>query len=154
MSTAYLQMRLLFLFILLISAIQIKAVNYFVDPSSAATEEKGTMEAPWKSFEPLHKAMTSFRAWDTIFLKRGELFFEKLNLKCNGSASSPIVFTAYGEGKDRPIFMYKPPISEKVKPITIICGFIGEDGVEISDKHKITLNSSDEENRNRENKLR
>jgi uncharacterized protein (TIGR02687 family) len=46
------------------------------------------------------------------------------------------------------------PISEKVKPITIICGFIGEDGVEISDKHKITLNSSDEENRNRENKLK
>jgi hypothetical protein len=46
------------------------------------------------------------------------------------------------------------PISDKVKPITIVCGFYGEDGVELSDKHKITLNSSDEENRNRENKLR
>ena len=46
------------------------------------------------------------------------------------------------------------PISDKVKPITIVCGFYGEDDVELSDKHKITLNSSDEENRNRENKLR
>jgi hypothetical protein len=108
-------MRLLLLFILLISAIHVKAVNYFVNPSSDATEEKGTIDAPWKSFEPLHKAMPSFRAGDTIFLKRGELFFEKLNLKCNGNANAPIVFTAYGEGKDRPIFMYKPPISEKVK---------------------------------------
>jgi hypothetical protein len=97
-------MRLLLLFILLISAIHVKAVNYFVNPSSAATEEKGTIDAPWKSFEPLHKAMPSFRAGDTIFLKRGELFFEKLNLKCNGNANAPIVFTAYGEGKDRPIF--------------------------------------------------
>lgn len=46
------------------------------------------------------------------------------------------------------------PIGDKIKPITLICGFNGEDGVELSDKHKITLNSSDEENRNRENKLR
>ena len=46
------------------------------------------------------------------------------------------------------------PISEKIKPITISCGFYSEDGIELSDKHKITLNSSDDENRNRENKLR
>ena len=46
------------------------------------------------------------------------------------------------------------PISDKVKPITLVCGFYGEDGVELSDKHKITLSSIDEENRNRENKLR
>lgn len=46
------------------------------------------------------------------------------------------------------------PISEKVKPITLVCGFYGEDGKELSDKHKITLDSNDNENRNRENKLR
>ncbi|MDN5081982.1 BREX-1 system phosphatase PglZ type A [Aliarcobacter butzleri] len=46
------------------------------------------------------------------------------------------------------------PISDKVKPITLVCGFYGEDGVELSDKHKITLSSIDEENRNRENKLK
>ena len=46
------------------------------------------------------------------------------------------------------------PINDKVKPITLVCGFYGEDGVELSDKHKITLSSTDEENRNRENKLR
>ncbi|RXJ95792.1 BREX-1 system phosphatase PglZ type A [Arcobacter sp. AHV-9/2010] len=45
-------------------------------------------------------------------------------------------------------------ISERIKPITISCGFYSEDGIELSDKHKITLNSSDDENRNRENKLR
>lgn len=46
------------------------------------------------------------------------------------------------------------PISERIKPITISCGFYSEDGIELSDKHKITLNSSDDENRNRENKLK
>jgi hypothetical protein len=46
------------------------------------------------------------------------------------------------------------PINDKVKPITLVCGFYGEDGVELSDKHKITLSSTDEENRNRENKLK
>ena len=46
------------------------------------------------------------------------------------------------------------PVNEKVKPIILVCGFNGEDGVELSDRHKITLNSSDEENRNRESKLR
>lgn len=46
------------------------------------------------------------------------------------------------------------PITEKVKPITIICGFYGEDGKELSDKHKITLDSNDTENRNRESKLK
>ncbi|MFA6740927.1 MAG: BREX-1 system phosphatase PglZ type A [Arcobacteraceae bacterium] len=46
------------------------------------------------------------------------------------------------------------PITEKVKPITIVCGFNSEDGKELSDKHKITLDSNDTENRNRESKLK
>ena len=46
------------------------------------------------------------------------------------------------------------PVSEKIKPITLVCSFYGEDGVELSDKQKITIDSKEEDNRNRENKLR
>lgn len=46
------------------------------------------------------------------------------------------------------------PIDDKIKPITLIVGFFGEDGVELSDKHKVSFDSSDSENRNRERKIK
>lgn len=45
-------------------------------------------------------------------------------------------------------------ICDNIKPITIECAFYSEDMVLLSDKHKLTLDSSDSENRNRESKLR
>ncbi len=92
------------------------AINYYFDPSSTEINEKGTIELPWKTFEKMHTLMKSFRGGDTIFFKRGEIFFEKLDLTCHGTAKSPIVFTSYGSSNQRPLFMYKSPVSEKIIP--------------------------------------
>ncbi len=108
-------MRTIFNLLCCLFSLPVLATNYYVDPSTSMAEEKGSILAPWKGFELLHKAMPYFKAGDTVFLKRGELYFEKLDVRCSGSAAAPIVFTAYGEGKTKPILMYKAPVSEKIK---------------------------------------
>lgn len=100
---------------LFFTAFSVSGKNYYIDPSSEAVNTNGSIEAPWKGFEPLQAAMSSLRPGDTIFLKRNELFFEKLNLKCSGTQQAPIVFTSYGTGNAKPILMYKPPLSEKIQ---------------------------------------
>lgn len=114
--------------------------NFYVDPSSQADAEKGTIDAPWKGFAALHAGMASFRPGDTIFFKRNELYFEKLNIKCSGTQQAPIVFTAYGEGNSKPLFMFKPPLNDKI-PVEQYCiriyksSFVRFEGLEISDDH-------------------
>lgn len=84
-----------------------EARSYYIDPSAINKDPKGNITDPWKSFEPLYEIMASLKPGDSILLKRGEIFFQKLNLECSGKASAPIVITGYGPGNSKPIFMYK-----------------------------------------------
>ena len=46
------------------------------------------------------------------------------------------------------------PVSQKVKPITLKAAFYAKDGTLLSDEHRVTFDSDEEENRNREKKTR
>lgn len=133
-------MKILFTFIFSIFLSSAFAINYYVDPSSTSLEEKGTIEAPWKNFSMLYNQVAVLNAGDSLLLKRGELFFEPLDLKYSGTASSPIVVTGYGPSKSKPIFMYKVPSSEKVRVEQFAIRLLRSKhikviGVEVTDDH-------------------
>jgi thymidine kinase len=100
------------------------------------------------------------RAYDAVFID--EYFMIKgCSLEAKMSQSNQNVFfaglIASSENKLFPETIELLPYCDeiiKLNGVCMICGFYSEDGIELSDKHKITLNSSDDENRNRENKLR
>jgi hypothetical protein len=127
----------LFILFLFVSGLT-KAANYYVDPSSDSTAERGTISAPWKSLTMVNDNQRGLKPGDTVFLKRGEIFFDKLNLKINGTAIAPIVFSSYGDSKLKPILMYKAPSSDKIHaaPFAIRItksSFVKFEGIEITD---------------------
>ncbi|MBC7536342.1 MAG: hypothetical protein H7258_11675 [Ferruginibacter sp.] len=100
-------MKACFFWLLIVFSSLAEARNYYIDPSATNKDPKGSITDPWKSFESLYKVMAALKPGDSILLKRGELFFEKLNLVCSGRESAPIIVTGYGPGNSKPIFMYK-----------------------------------------------
>ncbi len=108
-------MKFRFLFLLLLNGGIAGATNYFVNPSSDSAKEDGTKNTPWKSVNSINDFMKQLRPGDTVFLKKGELYFDKINITCAGTEALPIVFTGYGDHPTRPIFTYKAPSSERIK---------------------------------------
>ncbi|MFT3911847.1 MAG: hypothetical protein QM737_20650 [Ferruginibacter sp.] len=84
-----------------------RATNYYVNPSSDSTKEKGSIDNPWKTIASVNVSMKKFKAGDTIFLKRGELYFDRLVISCSGTVNAPIVFTYYGSAASKPVFIFK-----------------------------------------------
>ncbi len=133
-------MKFRFLFLLLLNTAIAGATNYFVNPSSDSTKENGTKNTPWKSINSINDFMKQLRPGDTVFLRRGELYFDKLNITCSGTEASPIVFTGYGEHVKKPIFMYKAPSSERIKSGQFAIrvyksSYLKFEGLEITDDH-------------------
>lgn len=138
-------MKFRFLFFLLLNTGIAGATNYFVNPSSDSTIENGSKSTPWKSIINVNDFMKQLRPGDTVFLKRGELFFDKLNITCSGTATLPIVFTGYGDNSNKPIFLYKTPSSERIKSGQFAIrayksSYIKFEGIEITDDY---LNKND-----------
>lgn len=108
------------------------ARNFYINPSSDSTKELGTIGSPWKSLAVVNANMKMFKPGDSIFLKRGELYFERLKITCSGKENLPIVFATYGSAVARPTFLYK---GEEIKEAILLsrCQYIIIDGFEITD---------------------
>ena len=89
---------------LLLVAVIANATNYYVDPSSTASTQSGTLAAPWKTLSQVQSAMGSFAAGDFIYFKKGETFSGSLNITKSGTATAPITFAAYGTAAAAPLF--------------------------------------------------
>ncbi len=74
---------------------------YFVDATNGSDSNDGkSISTAWKSFTPLN--LNQFLPGAVISLRRGEIWREPLRFISSGTASAPIVITAYGVGA-RPV---------------------------------------------------
>ncbi|WP_300701371.1 right-handed parallel beta-helix repeat-containing protein [Bacteroides sp.] len=79
---------------------KVTTTNYYFDPVNGDDTNKGTtVQAPFKSLTKLNQLV--LKGGDSILLKSGAIFAEKLFLSCSGEEDSPIVLGKYG-GTDKP----------------------------------------------------
>jgi len=86
--------------VLLINSV--KGATYYFSSSngndSRTTTQARNPSTPWKSLSKLNSFFAHLRPGDSVLLKRGEVFFGSLTISQSGTASSPIVVGAYGNG--------------------------------------------------------
>lgn len=70
--------------------------KYYVSADGSDSNSGASVTSPWKSFTKVN-AIT-YTGGDTIFFRRGDVFIGQFNLKGSGTASAPIVVSAYGSG--------------------------------------------------------
>jgi hypothetical protein len=85
--------------ILICIGISAHATNYYVSNSGNDANAGTSPENAWKTIAKVNSSMSVFTAGDSILLKRGDVFKEKLTVTRSGSALSPIVIASYGAGQ-------------------------------------------------------
>jgi len=92
--------RLLFMIIPLFissAAFEASAVEFYIDNNMGNDSNSGlNSSSPWKSLSNIDDH--SFSSGDKIFLKKGQIWNEDLNLDVSGSAAAPVTVDAYGSG--------------------------------------------------------
>jgi hypothetical protein len=117
--------------------------SYYVDPSSTASTQNGSISAPWKTLAQVNNNMWRFAPGDHIYFKKGQRFKGSLTIYVSGTASAPISFTTYGSGA-APVFEYDLNTSTQVMGRMLIdvahSQYINLDGFQLTDSG---LNPSD-----------
>src|SRR5215475_9054 len=82
------------------------ATTYYFSTSdgddSRTNAQAQNSSTPWKSIDKLNSIFSSLMPGDKLLFKRGDVFYGTINPSKSGSAGSPIVFGAYGNG-EKPI---------------------------------------------------
>ncbi|WP_073043808.1 Ig-like domain-containing protein [Cnuella takakiae] len=77
------------------------ATNYYFasngDDNRTATQASSPA-TPWRSINKFNAIAKTLRPGDTVFFKRGDIFTGNLKPVTSGTATAPIVLTAYGSG--------------------------------------------------------
>lgn len=77
--------------------------TYYIDGFQGNDANSGRAENhAWRHLSKLRQV--SLKPGDSVLLKRGTTFFEKLNIQAQGTSQLPIVFGAYGKG-NKPIII-------------------------------------------------
>ena len=83
-----------------------KANNYYFSSVSGNDSYTPTQahnpSTPWKTLNKLNVIISTLKYGDSILFKRGETFDGSIVISASGSATLPIVFSAYGKGA-RPV---------------------------------------------------
>jgi hypothetical protein len=111
------------------------AKNYYIDPSSMESISNGSLTYPWKTISQVNMGTTRLLPGDSVLFKRGQLFTGRLIVSSSGTASSPIVYAAYGIGS-------MPELTNNVSDIIVINNrqYVVIDGLKLIDK---TMSTSD-----------
>ena len=73
------------------------ATTYYVDSSGGSDSQDGkSIATAWKSIGKVNAS--SFQPGDSILFKRGEKWYETLNVSSSGTETSPIFYGVYGSG--------------------------------------------------------
>lgn len=93
-------------FILLLPLITWGRGYYF--SSSTGSDSYSSTQAqnqatPWKTISKLNSFFSSLQPGDTVYFKRGEVFYGSIVATRSGTAALPIVFAAYGTKGSRPV---------------------------------------------------
>ena len=71
--------------------------DYYIDATNGDDLNEGThINRPWKTLAKVNNA--GFQPGDNIYLKRGEIWREKLIISSSGSQGKPITYGSYGTG--------------------------------------------------------
>ena len=96
MKKILLTIMLVFSFIFTCSLVGV-AADYYVDATRGDDSNPGINSSlPWKTLAKV--TASSFNPGDNIFLKRGEVWEERLQVSSSGESGNPITYTAYGTG--------------------------------------------------------
>jgi parallel beta-helix repeat protein len=82
--------------ILFLFSVAYGQTNYYVSNAGNDSNDGLTTTTAWQTLSKVNAS--TFNAGDSILLKRGDSWNEKLTLTSSGSAGSPIVVSAYGSG--------------------------------------------------------
>ncbi len=93
-------MKNLFIFLLIFLSIRLFAVTYYIDYTNGNDSNSGTSQtSAWKTLSKIENY--NFQPGDSILLKKGEVWHERMYLSSSGSAGNYIYVGAYGSG-DKP----------------------------------------------------
>lgn len=109
--------------------LNVKATNYYVDPSSTASIANGSMAYPWKTIAEVNNGSGNIYPGDTVFFKRGQTYTGRLNINRSGTATAPIVYSNYGVGE-------LPEFNNTISNVIYIYNkqYIVIDGIKIIDR--------------------
>jgi len=98
--SGWLALGLLLTLILMIGlSLKCCATNYYCTSSSGNDGNAGTSTvAAWQTLSKINSSFSTFAAGDSIFLKRGDVFYGNINITKSGASGNPIYIGAYGTG--------------------------------------------------------
>lgn len=104
-------MRTLYFFLIsfLMSAPLMGQRTFYISNQGSDTAGGQIPEEAWQSLQKVNLEMEQFQAGDKILFRRGDTFPGGLSITVSGRPEQPIVFGAYGKGKD-PVFTGAYPV--------------------------------------------
>ena len=129
LSTKYIFGLINFLIISIFFIQPLAAKNYYVDPSSTMSISNGTITNPWKTMSQVNTGTINLLPGDSVLFKRGQTILGRLIVPASGTASAPIVYSAYGTGN-------MPELTYSASDMITITNkqYIVIDGLKIIDK--------------------
>ncbi len=89
---------------ILLPAFTVNAKTYYFSNNSGddarTSAQAQSQSTPWKSLTKLNSFMSSLAPGDSVLFKSGEVFYGSITITKSGTTSKPIVYAAYGAGKD------------------------------------------------------
>lgn len=83
------------------------AANYYFSASKGLDTNNATQaqnqSTPWKSISKLNQMQHLLKPGDVVSFKKGDVFLGTIKLNISGNPENPIVFSAYGQGNQKPI---------------------------------------------------
>src|SRR5438094_4151506 len=79
-----------------------QAATYYLssvsgDDSRSASQARNPA-TPWRTVNKLNAYFSNLQPGDSVLFKRGETFYGQLDIGQSGTATAPIVISAYGSG--------------------------------------------------------
>jgi parallel beta-helix repeat protein len=98
------EMKFFFVFVTILFAPTAFANTYFFS-SGDGDDTRTSIEAqnaatPWQSLDKLNSFFPNLLPGDSVLFKRGDTFYGRIIVKSSGTATSPITFSAYGDGNN------------------------------------------------------
>ncbi len=76
------------------------ATTYYISNSGNDNNNGLSPVFPWKTIAKLNTEMKILKPGDAVLFERGGYFLGQINLSASGDASNPLIFGAFGEGKN------------------------------------------------------
>lgn len=76
-----------------------KSTNYYISSTGNDAAAGTSITAAWKSITKVNSFFSSMVAGDSIFFKRGEIFYGAIIVNKSGTSTKPIVISAFGTGE-------------------------------------------------------